>query len=157
LKNREMQKQLKARKDSLDKERQLMQKCYLANPLDHSLGGMVEFVVDTGASCIVIPLSLAKKLKLKSVGGGEGVLADGTRVACDMVWAYINVDGEGLVAMAMVIKDAQPLLGLYVMKMLQLQIDPVREKLLKPLKYFRFVKFLFKRGVISSQTSFSKS
>jgi clan AA aspartic protease len=145
------------RKSELDQERQLMQKCFLANPLDHELGGTVEFVVDTGASCIVIPLSLAKKLKLKTVGGGEGILADGTKVGCEMVWVYINVDGEGLVAIAMVIKDAQPLLGLDVIKMLQLQIDPARERLLKPLRRFKLIRFFFKRGVIPSKTSFSES
>jgi clan AA aspartic protease len=145
------------RKSELDQEKQLMQKCYLANPLDHNLGGQVEFVVDTGASCIVIPLSLAKKLKLKTVGGGEGIMANGTKVGCEMVWVYINVDGEGLVAIAMVIKEAQPLLGLDVIKMLQLQIDPARERLLKPLKRFKLIRFLFKRGVIPSKTSSSKS
>jgi predicted aspartyl protease len=146
-----------ARKAELDPEGQLIQKCYVANPLDHSLGEQVPFVVDTGASCIVIPLKLAKRLKLKSVGGGEGVLADGTRAACQMAWLYINVDGDGLPTMALIMKDAQPLLGLDVMKMLQLQIDPVRERLLKPLKRFKLVKFFFKRGVLPSKTSSSKS
>lgn len=146
----------RARKTELEAERQLFQKCYVANPLDHSLGEEVRFVVDTGASCIVIPMKLAKKLKLKSVGGGEGVLADGTRTACEMAWLYISVDGDGLPTMALIMRDAQPLLGLDVMKMLQLQIDPVRERLLKPLKRFRLVRFLFKRGVIPSKTSSSK-
>jgi clan AA aspartic protease len=146
----------KTRKTELEAERQLIQKCYVANPLDHSLGEKVSFVVDTGATCIVIPMRLAKKLKLKSVGGGEGILADGTRAPCDMAWLYINVDGEGLPTMALIMKDAQPLLGLDVMKMLQLQIDPVRERLLKPLKRFRLVKFFFKRGVIPFKTSSSK-
>ena len=146
----------RARKTGLEAERQLFQKCYVANPLDHSLGEDVRFVVDTGASCIVIPMKLARKLRLKSVGGGEGVLADGTRAACEMAWLYINVDGDGLPTIAMIMRDAQPLLGLDVMKMLQLQIDPVRERLLKPLKRFRLVKFLFKRGVLPSKTTSSK-
>jgi len=140
----------RARKTELEAEGQLFQKCYVANPLDHSLGEEVQFVV-------VIPMKLAKKLKLKSVGGGEGVLADGTRTACEMAWLYISVDGDGLPTMALIMRDAQPLLGLDVMKMLQLQIDPVRERLLKPLKRFRLVRFLFKRGVIPSKTSSSKS
>jgi predicted aspartyl protease len=102
-------------------------------------------------------MKLARKLKLKSVGGGEGILADGTKAECDMAWLYINVDGEGLPTIALIMKDAQPLLGLDVMKMLQLQIDPVRERLLKPLKRFRLIRFFFKRGVIPSKTSSSKS
>ena len=145
-----------AGKAELDHERQLIQKCYVANPLDHSLSEQVPFVVDTGASCIVIPLKLAKRLKLKSVGGGEGILADGTRAECQMAWLYINVGGDGLPTMALIMKDAQPLLGLDVMKMLQLQIDPARERLLKPLKRFTLIKMLFKKGVIPWKTSSSK-
>lgn len=148
---------LKTRKAGLDPERQLIQKCYVANPLDHTLGEEVPFVVDTGSMSIVIPMRLARKLKLKSVGGGEGILADGTVARCDMAWIHINVDGEGVPTVAMIMKDAQPLLGLDVLKMLQLQVDPVRERLLKPLKRFRLVKFLLKRGVIRSKTSSSKS
>lgn len=147
---------VKSRKTELEAEKQLIQKCFVANPLDHTLGEEVAFVVDTGASCIVIPMKLAKRLKLKSVGGGEGILADGTRATCDIAWLWINVDGDSLPTMALIMKDAQPLLGLDVMKMLQLQIDPVRERLLKPLKRFRVVKFFFKRGVIPSKTSSSK-
>jgi clan AA aspartic protease len=148
---------VKTRKTELEAEKPLIQKCFVANPLDHSLGEEVPFIIDTGATCIVIPMRLAQKLKLKSVGEGEGKLADGTRVPCDMAWLYINVDGEGLPTMALIMKDAEPLLGLDVMKMLQLQIDPVRERLLKPLKRFRLVKFFFKRGVIPSRTLSSES
>ena len=146
-----------ARKAELDHDRQLIQKCYVANPLDHSLSEQVAFVIDTGASCIVIPLKLAKKLKLKSVGGGEALLADGMRAECQMAWLYISVDGDALATMALIMKDAQPLLGLDVMKMLQMQIDPVHERLLKPLKRFKLVRFFFKRGVLPSKTSSSKS
>ena len=141
----------------MDHEEQLIQKCYVTNPLDHSLGQQVPFVVDTGATCIVIPMSLAKKLKLKSLGGGYGILADGTKSNCDMAWLYINVDGEGLLITALIMKGAQPLLGLDVMKMLELQIDPVRARLLKPLKMFKLIKFFFKRGVMPSKTSSSES
>jgi clan AA aspartic protease len=144
---------VKERKAQLDREGQLIQKCYVANPLDHASGEQVPFVVDTGSTCIVIPMKLAKRLKLKSVGGGEGVLADGTVATCDMAWIYINVGGEGLPTMALIMKDAEPLLGLDVLKMLQLQIDPVRERLLKPLKRFRLIKFFMKRGAIPSGTS----
>jgi len=144
----------------LDRQCQLTQRCLITNPLDRGLGQNCDFVVDTGATSIVISTKLAKRLKLKSVGSGEGVLADGRHVACDIAWVYVNVDGEGLLALASVMQDAEPLLGLDVLKMLQLQIDPARERLLKPLKplkSFRLVRFFFKRGVIPSRTSSTKS
>lgn len=151
-----MKRRVETRKAELDTEKSLRQNCYVANPLDHHLGLKVPFIVDTGATCIVIPTSLAKKLKLKSVGSGEGMLADGTKTTCDMAWLYINVDGEGLPTIALVMKEAEPLLGLDIMKMLQLQIDPVRERLLKPLKRFTLIKVLFKRGIIPWKTRSGK-
>jgi predicted aspartyl protease len=146
----------KTRKTELEAEKPLIQNCFVANPLDHSLGEEVPFIVDTGATCIVIPTYLAKRLKLKSVGAGEGILADGRKSSCDIVWLHITVDGQGVPTMALVMKNAQPLLGLDVMKMLQLQIDPARERLLKPLKRFTLIKMLFKKGVIPWKTSSSK-
>jgi len=143
-------------KEKLDVEKPVMQKCYIANPLNHNLGKQVLFLVDTGATSIIIPTTLAKKLKLKSVGSGEGILANGSRAQCEMAWVWVNVEGESLLITVIVLDNAEPILGLDVMKMLQLQIDPSRERLLKPIKRFSFISFLFKRGVLSSKTSSSK-
>jgi predicted aspartyl protease len=144
------------KKEKLDVEKFVMQKCYIANPLNHNLGEQVSFMVDTGSTSIIIPTWLARKLKLKSVGEGEGILADGSKAPCDMAWIWVDLEGEGLLVIALVLENAEPILGLDVMKMLQLQIDPARERLLKPTKRFSLLHFLLKRGAVSSKTSSSK-
>ena len=118
----------------LDGTKPVLQKCYVANPLNREKGQEVEFLVDTGSSCLVLPAWQAKKLKLKVVGKGQSELADGNVVENDIAWVFIQIAGESIHTLAVVIDKANPILGLDVMRVLQVQVDPANERILKPVR-----------------------
>jgi len=130
--------------------RLLRQMCLVANPLDRRINKKVRFIVDTGAESIVIPSSLAQELKLQPFGTVEGVLADGTVCHGKLAWIHVTIDGHEGVAMAVIIDNAEPLLGLEVLKMFNIYIDTAGERLLTPVKMFRVIRYVFNNGVLGS-------
>ena len=140
----------------LNRQKPVIQKCYVANPKNLAEGQEIEFLVDTGSNCLVIPASLAKKLRLISVGRGESQLADGTVIQSDMAWIYIRLNGESVHTLTVIIDKAEPILGLDVMRILQLQVDPANDRLLKPIRRLSLIKIRFKKGVFPWKTLFGK-
>jgi clan AA aspartic protease len=140
----------------LQRGQPVMQKCYVANPLKPREGQEVSFVVDTGSSGLVIPSLLAKQLRLKPVGEGDSQLADGTVIQSKIAWVYIRINGESVHTLAIIIDKAQPLLGIDVMRILQLQIDPANERLLKPVKRLSLLRIRWNKGAFRWKTLFAK-
>ena len=117
-------------------------KGYISNPKDAKLKVEVEFCVDTGASCCVIPKKLAKQIGLEIVGKAQVQLADGTITTFPLAYVCIVICEKPVFALASIVESAtSPLLGFDVMELLEVQIDVRNRKLLKPIKLFKIRKF----------------
>ena len=86
-------------------------------------------MVDTGAFTLVINEEIREKLGLDISGAGEGTLADGTKVECDMAGPIeIWWKNRRAVCEALVLPEAKDvLLGAYPLELMDLTINPNRE------------------------------
>jgi clan AA aspartic protease len=91
---------------------------------------VVQALVDTGAWTLVINEALREKLGLRIVGTESGILADGTKAACNLAgplevwWKDRRTTCE-----ALVLPEArEPLLGAIPLEALDLTVNPAREE-----------------------------
>ncbi|KKQ92039.1 MAG: hypothetical protein UT58_C0002G0039 [Microgenomates group bacterium GW2011_GWC1_39_7b] len=93
-----------------------------------------DFLVDTGASFTVIPLSMAKKLGLKSDRKQKFSLADGSIMERDLSFAIVLVNGQKAPSTVVIGKSTDsPLLGALTLKNMGLMVNPFSRELI-PMK-----------------------
>jgi predicted aspartyl protease len=113
------------------------------NPKRPELKKKVKLLVDTGATGCVIPNSLAEELQLKDLCIGEGTseLADGKVVRCLLVYAALVIEKQHVITVVTVPKDGEgdAIMGFDVLDLLEIQIDVVNRKLLRPIKHFKLL------------------
>ena len=88
----------------------------------------VEFLVDTGASYMVIPPSVAEELGLKLVKKTRVTLADKREVDAGYAFAYVRLLGREAPVTVLVFESPMPLLGAFTLQVLGLEVDPAREE-----------------------------
>lgn len=88
----------------------------------------LEFLVDTGASYMVIPPATAKDLGLEPIMKTKATLANKTEVEADYSSAYIKVMDREVPVPVLLIDSPMPLLGAFTLQVLGLEVDPVREE-----------------------------
>jgi clan AA aspartic protease len=88
----------------------------------------VEFLVDTGASYMVIPPSLAEELGLQQVTKVDVTLADKRKVDAGYAFAYVNLLGREAPVTVLVFESPIPRLGTFTLQVLGLEVDPAKEE-----------------------------
>ena len=90
------------------------------------------FLVDTGATDTIIPAKELEKLGIKREGSRKYELANGTIVTYDVGFAFLNVNGEKVVANVVFGEDnSEPLLGVTVLESAGFIVDPIQQVLKK--------------------------
>lgn len=89
----------------------------------------IEFLVDTGDAYMVVPPWLADELGLEPVEKTRVTLADKREVEAEYAFAYVNVLGREAPVTVLVFESPMPLLGMFTLQVLGLEIDPAREEL----------------------------
>jgi clan AA aspartic protease len=77
----------------------------------------IECLIDTGFDdCLAIPYTLAKELDLEVVGEASVILADGSQVASDVVFAHIIIQNDHNLACSVPVQlideESEPLVGI---------------------------------------------
>lgn len=91
----------------------------------------VEFLVDSGAACSLVPSATLKKLGIGPCRRLDFSLADGTRISRRLGDAYFELNGRG--AAAPVIfgeKGDEALLGAQTLEAIGLMLDPFKRELI---------------------------
>ena len=91
----------------------------------------VEAMVDSGATCTVLPASILERLGVVPHSVRRFVLADGSRVERGFGRTWMRLDGrEDISPVVFWEEGAQPLLGAVTLEIFSLNIDPVNERLI---------------------------
>jgi clan AA aspartic protease len=88
----------------------------------------LEFLVDTGASYMVIPPTIAEQLGLKLVKKTRVTLADKRETDAGYAFAYIRILGREAPVTALILDSPMPLLGTFTLQVLGLEVDPTTEE-----------------------------
>lgn len=90
----------------------------------------VDAVVDTGATCTVLPRPIVAELGLEPRKQREFVLADGRRVTRGLASVFVRLDGD-VMSTPCVLDDeaAEALLGAVTLEEFGLAVDPIRKQL----------------------------
>lgn len=88
----------------------------------------LEFLVDTGASYMVIPSVIAEELGLKIARKARVTLADKREVEAGYTLAYVSLLGREAPVTALVFDSPMPLLGTFTLQVLGLEVDPAKEE-----------------------------
>jgi clan AA aspartic protease len=88
----------------------------------------LEFLVDTGASYMVIPPRIAEELGLRWVKKTRVTLADKREVDAGYAFAYVSLLGREAPVTALVFDSPMPLLGTFTLQVLGLEVDPTKEE-----------------------------
>lgn len=95
---------------------------------------MVRFLIDSGATYSLLPLSAWKKIGLKPKRTLEFILADGTPIKRDVSECYIVFpQGEGHTPVILGEESDQALLGVVTLEILGLVFNPF-SRTLQPMK-----------------------
>lgn len=89
----------------------------------------LEFLVDTGASYMVIPPTIADDLGLQLIMRTTAILANKVEVEADYSSAYVKVMDREAPVPLLVIDSPMPLLGAFTLQVLGLEVDPVKEEI----------------------------
>ncbi|MCL2152818.1 MAG: retroviral-like aspartic protease family protein [Oscillospiraceae bacterium] len=90
------------------------------------------FLVDTGATDMIIPANELERLGIKREGKRNYELADGTVVSYDVGYALLSINGEKVAANVVFGKEkSEPLLGVTVLESAGFIVDPLRQVLKK--------------------------
>jgi clan AA aspartic protease len=117
----------------------------VANPINTSLKGKIEFLVDTGAEGCAIPEEIMKKLKLEDKGSVEAVLADGSVRQAGATYILLEIAGKKLYTWAIYGRGFEPLLGIDVMKVLGIHIDVPDKNTLIPIRALKVKRLRLKK------------
>lgn len=89
----------------------------------------VELLVDTGATLVVVPRTLANRLGLVPVRTQPVVIAGGRREVWPVAEVRLALDGVEVTTPCFIAPDGPPLLGAVALESLFLAVDPVGKKL----------------------------
>jgi len=87
----------------------------------------VEFLVDTGASYMVLQPKVADELGLKLVKKTKVTLADKRQVDAAYAMAFVRLLDREAPVTALVFDSPMPLLGTFTLQVLGLEVDPTKE------------------------------
>ena len=91
----------------------------------------VAALVDSGATCTALPVSMLQRLGVVAHGARRFVLADGRRVELGFGRIWIRLDGREEISPVVFQEDGtQPLLGAVTLEIFGLGIDPVQGRLI---------------------------
>ena len=100
----------------------------LTNP-DRDISEKPIFLVDSSSWYSIVPLVLARKLKLKPVMKTKLTLADKLKLDVQLSPAYISIMSREVATLVALMNVPEPLLGVETMEALGLKLNPVRRKL----------------------------
>ena len=89
----------------------------------------VEFLVDTGATLVVVPRMLANRLGLVPVRTQPVVIAGGRREVWPVAEVRLALDGAEVTTPCFIAPDGPARLGAVALESLFLEVDPVAKKL----------------------------
>jgi predicted aspartyl protease len=89
----------------------------------------VEFLVDTGATLLVVPKPLADRLGLLPRRTQPIVIAGGQRDAWPVAEVRLGLDGNEVTTPCFIAPGGPPLLGAVALESLFLAVDPVAKRL----------------------------
>jgi predicted aspartyl protease len=89
----------------------------------------VELLVDTGATLLVVPRSLADRLGLVPTRTQPVVIAGGRRETWPVAEVRLLLDGGEVTTPCFIAPDGPPLLGAVALESLFLAVDPVAKRL----------------------------
>jgi predicted aspartyl protease len=90
----------------------------------------VELLVDTGATLLVVPRSLADRLELVARRSQHVVIAGGQRVAWPVAELRLAISGQDVTTPCFIAPDGPALLGAVALESLFLAVDPVAKRLI---------------------------
>ena len=100
----------------------------LAGPTGHK--EEVEFLVDTGATLVVVPQALAGRLGLTPNRSQRIVIAGGQRETWPVAEIRLALDGQETTTPCFIAPAGPPLLGAVALESLFLAVDPVAKRLI---------------------------
>lgn len=100
----------------------------LAGPTGHK--EEVEFLVDTGATLVVVPRALAERLSLNPTRSQRVVIAGGQRETWPIAEVRLSLDGQETATPCFIAPAGPPLLGPVALESLFLAVDPVAKRLI---------------------------
>lgn len=96
----------------------------------------MQALVDTGATFLTLPASLAKELGTPKVSRRQKVsLADGSVKRLPETIVSVRFDGREAASVALIVPKGEVLLGVEPLEALGLVVDPVRERLIPKRPY----------------------
>jgi len=96
----------------------------------------LEFLIDTGAICSVVPAQVARKLALTKLEREEFTLADGTHRSYDIGEAFFEIgEKRGTSKVVLGPPNVTPLLGALTLESLGLMVNPVTREV-SPIRLF---------------------
>jgi predicted aspartyl protease len=90
----------------------------------------VELLVDTGATLLVVPRSLADRLELVARRSQPVLIAGGQRVEWPVAEVSLSLDGSSVTSPCFIAPDGPALLGAVALESLFLAVDPVAKRLI---------------------------
>ncbi len=90
----------------------------------------VELLVDTGATLLVVPQSLADRLELVARRSQPVLIAGGQGVEWPVAEVSLSLDGSAVTTPCFIAPDGPALLGAVALESLFLAVDPVAKRLI---------------------------
>ncbi len=90
----------------------------------------VELLVDTGATLLVVPRSLAERLELVGSRSQPVVIAGGQREVWPVAEVRVALDGQAVTTPCFIAPGGSALLGAVALESLFLAVDPVAKRLI---------------------------
>jgi clan AA aspartic protease len=95
----------------------------------------VSLLVDTGATFLTIPRSLAERLELRPTRTQAIITARGREEVWPLASVQIELEGREVPTPCLIAPDGPPLLGAVALESLVLAVDPVAKRLLPSKAY----------------------
>ena len=89
-----------------------------------------ELLVDTGATLLVVPRSLAERLELVARRSQQVLIAGGRRAKWPVAEVRLSLNGRDVTTPCFIAPDGPALLGAVALESLFLAVDPVAERLI---------------------------
>lgn len=89
-----------------------------------------EFLVDTGATLLVVPQPMAQRLGLTPTRSQRIVIAGGQREIWPVAEVRLTLDGQETTTPCLIAPAGPPLLGAVALESLFLAVDPVAKRLI---------------------------
>lgn len=95
----------------------------------------VELLVDTGATFLVVPKSLADRLELRPSRTCDIQTAGGREESWPLAEVHLRLDGDEVTTRCLIAPEGPALLGAVALESLLLAVDPIAKRLV-PVKGF---------------------